>query len=115
MPSAQTFKVSAVVFEGLENFDFQKLRHTGLWFEPVGGGTTVFYNVISGQGAYVFEKRENYQPLKAKRYADHAEVGTTRKTITYSDLEDKMRSVPCRNKDEEFNCQNWVDDAVKKL
>lgn len=113
--SAKTFKVSAIVFKQPEKSDYQKLRHTALWFEPVGGGTTVFCNATGEQGAFAFEKRENYNPLNAAKYAGRVKVGTMRKAMTYLDLERKMRSVPCRNEDEEFNCQNWVDDAVKKL
>lgn len=74
-----------------------------------------FFEAISSSKAYSFNVRVNYNPMDSLRMARLIHIGNLQTAITPSELDQEMRSVGMRNDDIEFNCQNWVMDALKKL
>ena len=95
--------------------DFQKYRHTGIWFVPVGSGTHYYFHVRGSTGAYEYDMAEDFDPTKTKKFAKKIKVGITRHSLTSDDIIRRMENIPVRNMDNEFNCHGWVDLAVKDL
>jgi len=114
MPTRHTYEVFIVVHRG-DPMDFQKYRHTGVWFVPVDGGSTYYFHVRGSTGAYEFDMGKDFDPTETKNFAKKIKVGTTRHRLASDDLVRRMEAVPVRNWDNEFNCHAWVDLAVKDM
>lgn len=95
--------------------DYQKYRHTVLWFVPVESGTTYCFQASGSTGGYWFEAVENFDPTKTKKFAKKITVGTTRYSLTANDLNRRMQRIPIKNSDPEYNCHGWVHLALKDM
>jgi len=114
MSQQQKYKVYIAVYKG-EPVDFQKYRHTGLWFVPEESGSTLFCHVTGSTGDFTFESRTNYNPTSSETLAKTIEVGATQQKLTAAALLGEMQACPVRNDDMEFNCHGWVEAALKRL
>ncbi|GAO20025.1 hypothetical protein UVI_02042580 [Ustilaginoidea virens] len=113
MPKTK-FKIYIAVQKG-DPVDFSKYRHTGIWCVPEDGSSHYYYHVKGLTGEFIFERRKNFDPTASRTFAKRVKVGTTRHSLTPSELAIQMESVPVANNDPEFNCQQWVDYALRAL
>ena len=63
----------------------------------------------------MFESRESSQPWETQRYAKMIEVGYLTVVATSAQTVQALQSVPINNRDREFNCQTWIEDALKRF
>lgn len=104
--------VRVVVFKG-SPLDYQKYRHTALWFQI--GDESITAHVIGSRGAFEFEVKDNYNPVKSLRFAKYVDVGWLRATMTKAQLVALVSQTPPDNRDSEFNCQTWVGQVLSRL
>ncbi|KAM3503506.1 hypothetical protein MY11210_008690 [Beauveria gryllotalpidicola] len=114
MPSKQKYKVYVAVFKG-DPVDFQKYRHTGLWFVPEGSGTKYYFHVKGFTGSFEFERRENFDPTTSRTFAKKIKLGKTKLYLTSDELAALLENVSVNNNDPEFNCQQWVQYVLWAL
>ncbi|KAK3186280.1 hypothetical protein K4F52_005044 [Lecanicillium sp. MT-2017a] len=114
MPSKRKYTVYVVVFKG-DPVDFIKYRHTGLWFVPEDGGTQHYFHVTGLTGQFQFESRKGFDPTKSRTFAKKVKVGKIKLSLTSSEIGNLLESVSVNNYDLEFNCQQWVQDALSIL
>ncbi len=70
-------------------------------------------HVVGPSGGFEFESRESSKPWESQRYANIVDVGTLTVAATSAQTVRALRSVPINNRDREFDCQKWVEDALK--
>ena len=63
----------------------------------------------------MFKRRESSQPWETQRYAKMIEVGILTVVATSAQVVQALQSVPINNRDREFNCQTWIEDALKRF
>ncbi len=114
MSQPQKYSVYIVVHKG-DPVDFQKFRHTALWLVPVDNGSNYYCHVRGSTGDFEYEKRSDYNPTRTRTFAKLINVGETKTSMTSSELTSQVEGTPVNNKDREFNCQTWVDDAVRRM
>ncbi|GAB0139161.1 hypothetical protein EsDP_00007374 [Epichloe bromicola] len=114
MPSKTKYKVYIAVHRG-DPVDFSKYRHTGLWCVPKDNTSHDFYHVKGLTGELTFERRKNFDPTASTTFAKKVKVGTTKHSLSSAELARLMESVDVANHDPEFNCQQWVDFALRTL
>ncbi|RSL46722.1 hypothetical protein CEP51_015891 [Fusarium floridanum] len=114
MPGETKYKIYVAVHKG-DPVDFSKFRHTGLWCVPEDGSSHYYFHVKGLTGAFAFERRKNFDPTTSRTFAKKVRVGKTRHPLTSSELSRQMESVDVLNYDAEFNCQQWVDFALRTL
>lgn len=111
--AATSVHVSIAIYRG-EPLDYQKHRHTSLFFRFGDGSPATLAHVVGPTGGFEFATREGYDPAQSETLADLAEVGMLSVPSSRTQVVQLLRSVPVR-KDREFNCQLWVEAALKKL
>lgn len=114
MSNKKVYAVSIAVFKSVPQ-DYRKKRHVATWCEPEGGGSKYFFKAVGSSKAYVFNARVDYNLMASLRFAKLIRVGNFQKAMTPNELNQEMRSVGMRNNEAEFNCQNCVMAALKKL
>jgi hypothetical protein len=115
IPRRGLWDVYIAIHKG-DPLDYQKYRHTGVWLVPVGGSGSNYYCHIRGTpGEFVYETRTNYDPQSSRTFAKLIGVARTTKEATAAEITDVMRLTPVQNDNWEFNCQIWVETAVKRL
>lgn len=114
MSQRQKYRVYIAVHRG-DPVDFQKFRHTALWFLPVDSGSSHYCHVRGSTGDFSYEKRSDYNPTKTQTFAKLIDVGTTKTSMTSSELTNHVKDTPVKNRDWEFNCHTWVDNAVQRM
>ncbi|KAK5989199.1 hypothetical protein PT974_10699 [Cladobotryum mycophilum] len=112
--SAVKYNVHIIVYKG-DPLDYQKFRHTGIWFTPVLDGAHYFFHIIETDQGYLFETRPNFDPTKSRTFAEKVDVGETRISLAPSELMRTMQRVPIENDNPEFNCHLWVDRATTAM
>ncbi|KAH6971037.1 hypothetical protein BKA56DRAFT_635994 [Ilyonectria sp. MPI-CAGE-AT-0026] len=114
MPNTTKYEIYVTVHKG-DPIDFSKYRHTGLWFVPEDGSSHYYYHVKGLTGEFSFEWRKDFDPTTSRTFAKKVRVGTTHHSLTSSELTSQMESVDVLNNDPEFDCQQWVELALKAL
>jgi len=111
---ATQIHVSIIVFRA-EPLDYQKYRHTALWFRFQGGDDTVVMHVIGVIGSFEFEARDNYDPTTSAKFTKEISVGCLLTPMTKAELVTLISQTPPDNRDREFNCQVWVANVLSRL
>ncbi|KXS93527.1 hypothetical protein AC579_3009 [Pseudocercospora musae] len=106
--------LSIVVWKG-DPVDFPQYRHTALCFRFPDSLTPITIHVIGPPGEYVYELRGSDDPAFNHGIAGIVNVGMLSKSTTDSHLDRILRAVPVGNSNPEFNCQIWVEKALKSL
>jgi hypothetical protein len=114
MPRKSQYRIYIAVHKG-DPVDFSKYRHTGLWCVPVDGSSNYYYHVRGSLPDFRFEQLTDFDPTTSKTFTKKVEVGKTKRSLTSDELTEQMVSVDVLNNDAEFNCQQWVDFALRKL
>ena len=112
---ASTYTLHIVVFRS-EPLDYQKFRHTALWLVPEEeDGPQLFCHVTGLTMEFEFEVRRDYDPQSSAKFEKAILVGTTTQALTESEILGELEDTAIMNDDPEFNCQVWVEQALKKL
>ncbi|KAH8162071.1 hypothetical protein CIB48_g6175 [Xylaria polymorpha] len=114
MPTKTKYKIYIAVHKG-DPMDFSKFRHTGIWCVPEDDSPHYYFHVKGFTGEFVFERRKNFDPTASRTFAKKVRVGKTKRSVASSELAAQMESVYVGNDDPEFNCQQWVDFALRTL
>ncbi|KAK8147555.1 hypothetical protein G3M48_001373 [Beauveria asiatica] len=114
MATQRKYDVYVAVFKGAP-FDFCKYRHTGLWFSPEDNAQVCYVHVVGLTGSFSFETRWGWDPATSRTFAKKVKVATTKRPLTPSELVALSQSVSVKNRDPEFDCQQWVQSALLAL
>lgn len=112
--AASLVRISVAVFEG-EPMDYQKYRHTSLFFEFANREPSFLAHVVGPPEEYEFQTRDGYDPSQSQSIAKVVEVGTSLVEVRRAQMVEILRTIPVKIWDLEFNCQMWVETALKRL
>ncbi|KAF2136063.1 uncharacterized protein K452DRAFT_292716 [Aplosporella prunicola CBS 121167] len=112
--AATKIHVSIAVFKG-DPVDYQIFRHTMLWFRFADQLPPVSIDVMGPPQEFQFQVRENYDPSQSRDFAKEVSVGYLRVAMTKPQLVNLISQTPLENSNPEFNCQVWVEAALKRL
>lgn len=131
------YTVHVSVYRG-DPVDFAQYRHTGLFCVPVvvadpaaapaqsasppppaaspaPPGAT-WYNVDGLTGHFAYGAAPGFDPRSDAKFARMVDVGATAAPgLPEGWLDALMEAVPVANDDPEFNCQQWVEGALRAL
>lgn len=96
--------------------DFAKYRHTALHFRFADGERTTMH-IKGAHGFFEFERITEYKPEESKGLAKLIPVATIPDTVSRASITTAIYLTPMRNgrDDGDWNCQNWVGDALARL
>ncbi|PYI32685.1 hypothetical protein BP00DRAFT_445305 [Aspergillus indologenus CBS 114.80] len=96
--------------------DFTKYRHTGLFFEFPNGSTSMMH-ITGTAGIFEFQTYDNYNPEQSRRLASTVRVADLQESISEASIRSVVARTPVKNgpTDADWNCQNWVGDALTRL
>ncbi|ODH13224.1 hypothetical protein ACO22_07474 [Paracoccidioides brasiliensis] len=109
-------KVWILVYAG-DPVDLCKYRHASLFIrfgdELPDCGT--LFHITGAQRSFQFEEQPGYNPLKSSKLRNMVEVGDISAQV--SNVRFILATTGVRNgiEDADWNCQNWVGDALQKL
>ncbi|EME88610.1 uncharacterized protein MYCFIDRAFT_170196 [Pseudocercospora fijiensis CIRAD86] len=106
--------LSIVVWKG-DPVDFPQYRHTALCFRFPDTLTPITIHAIGPPGEYVYELQDSHDPALDHGIAGVVNVGMLSMLTTNSRLDGILRAVPMENSNPEFNCQIWIEKALKSL
>lgn len=109
-----TIRISVIVSKG-SSVDWQEYRHTALWLEFPDLSPSMLVHVVGSLGLFKYNFRELAKPEESKYFAKLIVAGTLTSAITQREVLDTLGSVPIANDDLEFNCQTWVELALRTL
>lgn len=95
--------------------DYQKYRHTALWFEFNDGSAPFLIHAVGPNMDYRVEVRNNYDPTGSQLFVAGVSVGWFMVPISKGQLILLVSKTPINNSTTEFNCQIWVGDALRRL
>lgn len=110
--STPNIHLSIVVYKG-SPLDYSHYRHTALWIRYPDSSPAVLVHVVGPRGDFLFESRESESPWETKRFAKVVEVGYLTRSAASTEIMRALRAIPIRNHDREFDCQVWVESALK--
>ncbi|KAH8422593.1 uncharacterized protein LDX57_000346 [Aspergillus melleus] len=108
-------KTYILVYEG-SPLDYAEYRHTALHFVFPRGLTTTMH-VVGTQGLFQFEEDIDQDPCEGGNLVKTITVGPLTGSISAAALKKAVSATPVKNgrNDLEWNCQNWVGDALAGL
>lgn len=106
--------ISIIVYKG-SPLDYPHYRHTAIWLQFADGSTPLLAHAIGSRQDFTFECKEIDDPRETRRYAKTVQVGMLTIAATPAQMLSAMRSVPVDNEDLEFDCQKWVEGALRRL
>lgn len=102
------------VYKG-EPLDWQKYRHTGIFFQFQNASTPVFIHAVGPPGELRVEIRENYAPSQSSSLAKEVVVGWLAVSLMRQQLISFVSGTHPDNADREYNCHSWVEAALRRL
>lgn len=112
--AAATVHISIAVFKG-DPVDCQRYRHTSLFITFANQDPSVIIHVVGPPGEFEFDTQDGYDPSRDQSLAKLVDVGPLSVESTRDQITQILRRVPIENEDREFNCQTWVEGALKKF
>lgn len=112
--AATTVHISVAVFKG-DPVDCQRYRPTSLFVAFANQDPAVVIHVVGPPGEFEFDTQDGYDPSRDQSLAKLADVGTLSVQASRAQVIEILRTVSIENQDREFNCQSWVEAALKKL
>ena len=108
--------------------DYPEYRHTALFFESPTESTTgsttasttastTLMHVTGAHGFFQFEEVDGYIADQSRTLAKRILVANLPDTLSAASLSAIISNTPVRNRreDADWNCQNWVGDALTRL
>ncbi|KAK2806269.1 hypothetical protein FQN51_007310 [Onygenales sp. PD_10] len=105
--------ITILVWRKTDGLDYKKSRHTGLLLrknQEIQGGLV---HATNTDGPFRVEADYGYNPLTSNSLAGAAQVGVINKHVDV--VMAIVQHTPVRNDLDEWNCQNWVGDALQRL
>ncbi|KAM0718125.1 hypothetical protein Q7P37_006457 [Cladosporium fusiforme] len=90
-------------------------RHTSLFIKFANGNPSTLVHVVGPPGEFNFEHRDSYDPSQSLSLAKTVDVGFLSVQASRGQMIQIMRTIPVQNEEREFNCQMWVETALRKL
>ena len=90
-----------------------KYRHTALFFMFADGSTTALH-LNGSPGDFTFEPMDGYRPDNSIRLVRRIDVGEVRDFVSPELIRGVVTRTPI-SKDMDWNCQNWVGDALARM
>lgn len=113
--TSPTITASIAVFKS-NPVDYQKWRHTALSFKFSNPASApVMVHIVGAPGLFTLQVVPNYDPIGSRTIAGIHTIGTLLRPISKDQLITFVSQTPIDNRSSEFNCQNWVHDALKRL
>lgn len=112
--AATTVNISIAIYEG-NPLDYQEYRHTALFASFANGNPSALVHVVGPPGEYEFEITDDYDPSRSRSLAKAVDVGSLSVQASRAQVIRVLEAVPVDNDDHEFNCQTWVEAALRKL
>jgi hypothetical protein len=109
-----TVHVSIIVHKG-SPLDYPHYRHTALWLQFTDHSPSQLVHVVGPPGGYEFECKQDLEPWETQGYAKTIDVGDLMVAATPAQMTQALQRTPVENRDREFNCQTWVEHALKRL
>ena len=110
--TSRRFILYLVVYIGRP--DYQKNRHTALFFEAQDEcGHTTYHVKSMERVGFEVEVRPGYDALRSVNLVGRIKIREL--VIEAAELDRLMRSVPVKPQDGESNCQIWVESALRAL
>jgi len=106
--------ISILVFKG-EPLDYQRYRHTSLHMSFTDDQARFVAHAVGPPGEYEFQIREPYDATESQGIVRTVTVGNSLASVDRGQMIEVLRAVPVRNWDVEFNCQIWVEAALRRL
>lgn len=78
------------------------------------GGYAIAYQVTGSTDTYTYKDPEEVQIKKSQTYMGRVDVGNV-ETTGIGRVEEVFKNVPITRGDLQWNCQNWVIQALKAL
>ncbi|KXT00466.1 hypothetical protein AC578_1941 [Pseudocercospora eumusae] len=113
-PTMTTVHINIIVYKG-SPLDYTQYRHTALWLRFADGSPSLLAHIIGPLGGFIFEWKQSSKPWETQRYAKTVDVGCLTVAATPTQTVQALQSTPIKNRDREFNCQTWVENALKRL
>ena len=105
---------SIIVFKS-EPVDYQKYRHTALFFEFEDGQPAVYIHATGTQRDFSVEQREGYNPRSSRQYVKQVEVGWLGVAMTRAHLISCAWKIGPDNESYEYNCHSWVQEVLSSF
>lgn len=108
-------KVSILVYAG-DPLDFTKHRHTALFF-AFPDKSVCLMHITGSPGIFRFDTHDNYDPDQSRRLASKIEVAELPDETSQVSIRGVVAKTPIKNgvTDGDWNCQNWVADALTRM
>ncbi|KAE8379124.1 hypothetical protein BDV26DRAFT_291578 [Aspergillus bertholletiae] len=109
-------KVTILIYTG-SPLDYAEYRHTALHFQ-FARGTTSTMHVVGTQGLFVFQEDVDVEPEEGgSELALTVAVGEIDGAVSAETIRRAVSATLVRNgrEDLDWNCQNWVGDALTML
>ncbi|WEW59037.1 hypothetical protein PRK78_004505 [Emydomyces testavorans] len=111
-------KVWILVYVG-DPMDYSKYRHTSLYveFDDDAENEGTVFHITGAHGFFKFEERKQYDPSKSIKLRKKVEVGEISAEVPKLAIRSILAATKVRNgiDDGDWNCQNWVGDALQQL
>ena len=107
--------VFILVYVG-DPLDYAMYRHTALFFENSNGSTCAMH-ITGAHGFFEFEAYDNYDPVQHGQLARKISVAELSDSISAASIRDAVSRTLVKNgrADADWNCQNWVADALTRM
>ncbi|KAK8166572.1 hypothetical protein IWX90DRAFT_486469 [Phyllosticta citrichinensis] len=112
MAPGTTVHVSIAVFKG-DPVDYQKYRHTALWFRFADQTPSVVMHAVGLQYEFLLKTEHDRNPTLSRTFAKEVQVGHLEQAMTKPQLVALVTQTPIKNSDPEFNCQQWVENVLR--
>ena len=112
--AATTVHVSIQIYRG-DPLDYPRFRHTSLFLKFANQDPSTLVHVVGPIGEFEFTTQEGYDPSQDQSLARSVDVGDLSVQTSYVQIIQILRAVSVMNHDLEFNCQTWVEAAIRKL
>lgn len=95
--------------------DIPQHRHTALWLRFGDGTTPLLAHIVGDIGAFRLETQQNPEPWVSRKFYKMIPVGKLDGTTTEREIVRLLQSIPIEAENLEYNCQWWVEAALKRL
>ncbi|PKY04403.1 hypothetical protein P168DRAFT_269291 [Aspergillus campestris IBT 28561] len=110
-----TTKAYILVYEGTP-LDYTEYRHTALHFVFAQGSSRTMH-VVGTQGLFEFEEGVDQDPSEGGELVRMIPVADIPRSVAGPAIKKAVSATPVKNgrADLEWNCQNWVGDALAQM
>lgn len=106
--------VTIAVYKG-DPVDYQKYRHTALYFQFQDGSKPLLIHAVGPPGMLSVQMRENYVPSQSATFAKEVAIGWLQVTLTRPQLISFVLDSEPDNGDREYNCHSWIEVIIRRM